>query len=118
MTRNPSKFPRAACGLAVIVAAVIVIAGTGEQGTLVLGGGEAHAVVGRPATPASYAGVARRTSRRTTRRAVAATTAVTAPGVVYALPGGCTPSGGGVYQCGTVRYRAYYSGPNLVYQPY
>jgi hypothetical protein len=31
----------------------------------------AEAVVGRPLTPVSYAGVARRTSRRTTRRAVA-----------------------------------------------
>ncbi len=30
----------------------------------------AHAVVGRPLTPVSYAGVARRTSRRTTRRVV------------------------------------------------
>ena len=29
---------------------------------------EAHAVVGRPLTPVSYAGVARRTARRTTRR--------------------------------------------------
>jgi len=28
----------------------------------------AHAVVGRPLTPVSYAGVARRTARRTTRR--------------------------------------------------
>ncbi|MBC6982343.1 hypothetical protein [Caulobacter sp. 17J80-11] len=41
---------------------------------------QAQAVVGRPATPVSYAGVARRTTRRT----VAATAAVTAP--VYAAP--------------------------------
>jgi hypothetical protein len=33
---------------------------------------DAHAVVGRPLTPVSYAGVARRTSRRTTRRGEAA----------------------------------------------
>lgn len=32
----------------------------------------AQAIVGRPLTPVSYAGVARRTSRRTTRRYVAA----------------------------------------------
>ena len=32
----------------------------------------AQAVVGRPLTPVSYAGVARRTSRRTTRRNVGA----------------------------------------------
>jgi hypothetical protein len=35
----------------------------------------AHAIVGRPATPVSVAGVA----RRTTRRAVVATTAVATP---------------------------------------
>jgi hypothetical protein len=35
---------------------------------LVVGGGDALAVVGRPLTPISYAGVARRTSRRTARR--------------------------------------------------
>lgn len=40
----------------------------------------AHAVIGRPLTPVSYAGVA----RRTTRRAVVATAAVTAPVVVAA----------------------------------
>ena len=37
----------------------------------------AHAVVGRPLTPVSYAGVARRTTRRTVYR----TTAATSPGV-------------------------------------
>lgn len=31
---------------------------------------EAEAIRGRPATPLSYAGVARRTSRRTTRRVI------------------------------------------------
>ena len=39
-----------------------------------LGGGlvsEAEARIGRPATPMSYAGVARRTTRRTVRRSVA-----------------------------------------------
>jgi hypothetical protein len=41
---------------------------------------QAQAVVGRPATPVSYAGVARRTTRRT----VAATTAVTT--AAYAAP--------------------------------
>jgi hypothetical protein len=37
--------------------------------------GEAHAIIGRPLTPFSYAGVA----RRTTRRAVVAGAAVSAP---------------------------------------
>jgi hypothetical protein len=43
---------------------------------------EAEARVGRPLTPVSYAGVARRTTRRT----VAVTTAVTAPAVVAPAP--------------------------------
>ena len=41
---------------------------------------EAQARIGRPLTPMSYAGVA----RRTTRRAVAAGAAVGAAGVIYA----------------------------------
>jgi hypothetical protein len=40
---------------------------------------QAEAVVGRPLTPVSYAGVARRTSRRTTRRAVYAGAAAPSP---------------------------------------
>jgi len=62
-------------------AAVAMIAGTaallGGDGSLVHQGslvGTAEAVRGRPATPMSYAGVA----RRTTRRAVAAGAAVAA----------------------------------------
>ena len=46
-----------------------------QQQTLIL---SAHARIGRPLTPVSYAGVA----RRTTRRAVAATTVYAAPVVV------------------------------------
>jgi hypothetical protein len=89
----------------------------------------AHAVVGRPVTPVSYAGVA----RRTTRRAVAApsaqtttvvvstppATAVVAVGtVVYVLPSGCTGTtiGGTAYHhCGATYYRATYHGNDLVY---
>ena len=40
---------------------------SGEQGLIT----EAHAVVGRPLTPVSVAGVARRTARRTVRRCAA-----------------------------------------------
>jgi hypothetical protein len=40
---------------------------SGEQGLIM----EAHAVVGRPLTPVSVAGVARRTARRTVRRCAA-----------------------------------------------
>jgi hypothetical protein len=60
----------------------------------------AQAVIGRPLTPVSYAGVA----RRTTRRAIYATS-------VYAatLPQGCTTvviEGTTLQQCGTTYYQA------------
>lgn len=81
-------------------------------------GKDAGAVVGRPLTPVSYAGVARRTSRRTTRRTVARTTYPS--GTIYSLPGGCAQSavsGTVYYQCAGAYYRPYYDGPNLVYVP-
>ena len=78
--------------------------------------GDAWAVVGRPLTPMSYAGVARRTSRRTVRR-----TAYYSGGAYYggaatiaALPGGCLRSGP-YYSCGGLYYKPYYDGPDLVY---
>jgi hypothetical protein len=77
---------------------------------------EAHAVIGRPLTPGSYAGVARRTSRRTVRRTYAA--AATAP-VPYAtaLPPNCAMAGG-AYACGGgAAYQPYYHGPEVVYVP-
>jgi len=106
---------------------------------------EAQAIVGRPLTPVSVAGVA----RRTTRRAVAvestaaaasasaaaataaqptATTAVPAAvpatgalplgTVVPALPSGCTQTtsaGVQYYKCGSDYYRTAFQGTNLVY---
>jgi hypothetical protein len=69
-----------------------------------LGGGsvikEAHAVVGRPLTPVSAAGVA----RRTTRRMVVATSVY-----VQTLPPSCTViviEGTSLHQCGTTYYQA------------
>lgn len=52
----------------------------------------AHAVVGMPLTPVSYAGVARRTTRRTVyaTAAVAAPTAVVVAAPVAAPPRTCT----------------------------
>ena len=77
---------------------------------------EAEAVVGRPMTPVSYAGVARRTSRRTVRRTAYASGGYGyGAGYVTALPAGCVMTAGGVYQCGGSVYRPYYDGPNLVY---
>mgnify|MGYP001819245962 CR=1 FL=1 len=107
--------------------------------------GEANAIIGRPITPVSYAGVARRTSRRVVRRnvayssAAAATyTAAPAPApaqsasppadkpagappigtVVNQLPSGCVSSprnGIEYFNCGGVYYRPVVQGNNLVY---
>lgn len=79
--------------------------------SLVLGGlltADAVARVGRPATPGSVAGVARRTTRRTIRR-----------GAYYAaLPPGCvrtTVYGYAVWSCGGLYYQASGSGYVVVY---
>jgi hypothetical protein len=61
---------------------------------------EAHAVVGRPLTPVSVAGVA----RRTTRRAIVATSVY-----VATLPPSCTTvviEGTTLHQCGGTYYQA------------
>jgi hypothetical protein len=105
---------------------------------------EARAIVGRPATPVSYAGVARRTAYRSTAyhsTAVVATTAVVASAAVAstapvaapppagqplleigtavaALPEGCeaaTVNGVTYQKCGGVFYRPAYQGNTLVY---
>jgi hypothetical protein len=60
---------------------------------------DAEAVIGRPMTPISVAGSARRTTRRTMRR-----TAV----YVASLPKGCASvvvQGVGLYQCGGTYYQ-------------
>jgi hypothetical protein len=108
--RNLMKNIRLA-GLALGAAGLLTVGGLHADWGLVK---DAEAVIGRPATPGSYAGVARRTSRRTVART---TTAYAAPaGMVATLPAGCVRSGS-TYVCGTVRYRTYYNGPNLVYVP-
>jgi hypothetical protein len=82
------------------------------------------AVVGRPLTPVSYAGVARRTTRRSVYAgaAVGAGVAVGATAVAAAsiatLPPGCgrmTLTGATYYNCGGTYYRPQYDGPNVVY---
>ncbi len=91
-----------------------------------IGASPAEAVVGRPLTPVSYAGVARRTTRRAayTGAAVATTAAVGVASVaataamVSTLPAGCInrPYGGiTYYHCGSVYYQPVYDGPNVVY---
>jgi len=94
---------------------------------------EAAAIIGRPMTPMSYAGVARRTTARVvTTEAVVVTSAAAASAaqqqtqtaalavgtVVAALPAGCVaaPKGGiEYYRCGNGYYRAVFQGNNLVY---
>ena len=71
----------------------------------------AEAVVGRPASPTSVAGVKRRTRRRTARRVAVGTRVTT-------LPGGCTKvikRGVTYHHCGGVHYRPYYQGNTVVY---
>jgi hypothetical protein len=61
----------------------------------------AEAVVGRPMTPVSGAGVARRTTRRVVRRTTV---------YVAALPAGCTTvviNGASYHSCGGVYYEPY-----------
>ena len=97
---------------------------TGTQ-PLMLGGGNADAIIGRPLTPMSYAGVARRSVRRgayygggyggAVAGAAVAGAAVGAAAAISTLPAGCV-MGGGIYTCGSVRYRPYYDGPTVVYR--
>ena len=97
MTRRHSK-------LAAIVAALIamVLADSIDSITPFAGFvGEAHAVVGRPATPGSVAGVARRTTRRVIRRSTI---------YVNTLPAACarvTVNSATVWSCGGTYYQPY-----------
>jgi hypothetical protein len=71
--------------------------------------GKAEAVIGRPLTPGSVAGVARRTTRRTIRRST-----------IYAasLPSGCRTvnvNGVPLWQCGATYYQAHNNQYVVVY---
>jgi hypothetical protein len=69
----------------------------------------AQAVVGRPLTPVSVAGVARRTTRRVVRRSTI---------YVAALPVGCSTvviNGIGYHQCGATYYQPYQGQYVVVY---
>ncbi len=83
-----------------VMAAGIIIDGWLNGGIMI---NEAEARIGRPATPGSVAGVARRTTRRTIRR-----TSV----YIATLPRGCTTvviEGTSLHQCGSTYYQAYNS---------
>lgn len=123
MRSTRSKISRLGRGF--LLAAAVLCGGVEVGGLAVR---DAQAVVGRPLTPMSYAGVARRTSRRTVRRTAYyggygygaygyGAAAYARP--VVTLPTGCTrvyhPSGYTQYACAGTYYRPYYDGPNLVY---
>lgn len=79
---------------------------------------EVAAVVGRPLTPVSYAGVARRTARRTTYAAAATAPYHAGGAYVTTLPTNCTTvvtSGTSVRNCGGTTYQPYYNGTTVVY---
>jgi hypothetical protein len=81
----------------VLVAVVLVVADMATDDLIVM---NAEARVGRPATPGSVAGVARRTTRRMVRR-----TSV----YVATLPAGCQTvvvEGTTLQQCGSTYYQA------------
>ena len=80
----------------VLVGAALVAADMATDGFIVR---SAEAIIGRPATPGSVAGVARRTTRRMVRR-----TSV----YVATLPVGCQTvviEGSTLYQCGGTYYQ-------------
>jgi hypothetical protein len=85
------------CLKVVLVAVVLVVADMAIDDLVVM---NAEARVGRPATPGSVAGVARRTTRRMVRR-----TSV----YVATLPAGCQTvnvEGTTLQQCGSTYYQA------------
>jgi hypothetical protein len=106
---------------AALIIAVIAALGTFDTGSFSLGA--AHAIIGRPLTPLSVAGVA----RRTTRRAVYGYGAGVAPyaygagvygSTLAALPYGCqryTVTGALYYGCNGTYYQPQYDGPDVVY---
>ena len=146
MTTNPSNRKTMMLG-AVACAALVVLGELTGSGPLLLGGRSAEAVVGRPLTPISYAGVARRTTRRAVYAhavvapvvvapvvvahpvvvapvvvapVVVAPVVVARPVVIMTLPANCVQVINGAvvqYQCGSSWYVPQYSGPNLVYVP-
>jgi len=80
-----------------LIAGALVVADMATDGLIIT---DAQAVIGRPATPASAAGVARRTTRRVIRRTTV---------YVATLPVGCQTvvvEGMTLSQCGSTYYQA------------
>ena len=81
MTSNHRKARRRAMPLA-----LALVTGAASLVGVALSAGPAHAIVGRPLTPMSYAGVARRTTRRAAYRGAAYGAYGAAPVVVAPRP--------------------------------
>lgn len=82
----------------ILIVGTLVIAGAVTDGLFIR---QAAAIVGRPLTPVSCAGVARRTTRRMIYRSSV---------YVAVLPVACTVvviEGATLYQCGGTYYQAY-----------
>ena len=97
MTKQCSR----CAGIAVAAFAMILADSVSLVAPFVSFVGDAHAIVGRPATPGSVAGVARRTTRRVVRRSAI---------YVSTLPAGCvqtTVNGGVVWRCAGTYYQPY-----------
>lgn len=126
MRRTSSRHGNKVATALVAGLALLAIGELTDTSPLLLGGDDAHAVIGRPLTPMSYAGVARRTTRRAAYAGAYGygtayvPPAVATAAVVTTLPAGCARavSGGAVfYDCGASRYEPVYHGATVVYRP-
>jgi hypothetical protein len=105
--RKPTRYLVAALALGIICGDVEIAGQQASIGFFKLIS-DAEARVGRPATPGSVAGVARRTTRRTIRRGA----------YIAAIPAGCAYGnyyGYNLYYCGGVYYQRSGSGYVIVY---
>ncbi len=94
-----SRFRRAIAAIVTLLAVLLV--NDSPDGLLLRGSftSEAEAIIGRPLTPLSYAGVARRTTRRVVRRSAI---------YISTLPAGCGQvniNGAMYWQCGATYYQ-------------
>ncbi|WP_204139780.1 hypothetical protein [Halomicronema sp. CCY15110] len=103
---NQPMINRVAIATLTLLATGAIVDGVFSRGVIMP---PAAAIVGRPATPVSVAGAARRTTRRVIRRST-----------IYAatLPANCYTvviEGASLYQCGTTYYQPYNNQYVVVY---
>lgn len=133
--RTFRKYALSGWGLSLTLAGVLLVPGL-VPGSRMQVISSAEAIVGRPFTPVSYAGVARRTTRRAVYYGGAATAAYVgtavavdaaaaaaaapivyssaSPSIVASPPQGCTPQGA-VFVCGGYAYQPMMQGSTVVY---